>query len=213
MDICLKCGGTGVLINGEKCDCGCMDDFVLPTAMHIPSQYQNVRFEKSFLPKWLQNDYGEYMDKLLIDCTIHLHTFQKNILICAPPNSGKTIFTYTVYGLLYAKGQNVSSLIDIMEAREIIMNYYNVNYQRMELLSNAKIAMIKIPQDLPLKFAETISMIIERRVRNGCSTIFLFSGSQEDLIAQDKFGKFKALLGDGSYNSIEIKSWRQEGGI
>ena len=46
-----------------------------------------------------------------------------------------------------------------------------------------------------------------------CSTIFLFSGSQEDLIAQDKFGKFKALLGDGSYNSIEIKSWRQEGGI
>ncbi len=85
MDICLKCGGTGVLINGEKCDCGCMDDFVLPTAMHIPSQYQNVRFEKSFLPKWLQNDYGEYMDKLLIDCTIHLHTFQKNILICAPP--------------------------------------------------------------------------------------------------------------------------------
>ena len=45
MDICLKCGGTGVLINGEKCDCGCMDDFVLPTAMHIPSQYQNVRFE------------------------------------------------------------------------------------------------------------------------------------------------------------------------
>ena len=53
-------------------------------------------------------------------------------------------------GLLYAKGQNVSSLIDIMEAREIIMNYYNVNYQRMELLSNAKIAMIKIPQDLPL---------------------------------------------------------------
>lgn len=211
MSKCIKCGDTGVLISGEKCDCGCIDNLILPTTMNIPSQYQNVRFDKCFLPQWLQSSYGECMDKLLVDCTNNLHTFHTNILICAPPNSGKTVFAYTVYGILYAKGQCIPRLMDIMEVREIMINYYNVNYEDIELLNMARVAIIKIPQDLPPKFAETISMIMERRVRNGNSTIFLFSGSQEDLLAQDRFGKFRALIGDGSYNSIKVKSWKQEG--
>lgn len=205
---CLKCGDTGVKANGDVCDCGYMEQIELPTSMSVPSQYQGVRFDKTFLPTYLQDDYGQYVEKLIKDCTQNLSVFNKNILICAPPNSGKTVFAYTVYGLLFAKGQEIPNLMDIMEVREILMNYYNADLDKIELLSTAKLAIIKIPQDLPNKFGETISMIIERRVRNNCTTIFLYSGSQEDLLAQDRFGKFKAIIGDGSYNSIDVKSWK-----
>lgn len=208
--VCIKCGGTGILANGEPCDCGCKEDITLPTCLNVPVQYQGIRFDKSFLPKYLQDDYGNYMEGLIKDCTANVSMFNKNILICAPPNSGKTVFAYTIYGLLFAKGATIPSLMDIMEVREVMMNYYNADYEKIELLSTSKVAVIKIPQDLPIKFAETISTIIERRVRNNCSTIFLYSGSKEDLLAQDKFGKFKAIIGDGSYNSIEVKSWRMK---
>ena len=210
MGMCLKCGNTGIMSNGEPCDCGIREPIVLPTCLNIPVQYQNVRFDRSFLRADLQGTYGNFMEKLLKDCTDNLHSFHKNVLICAPPNSGKTVWVYTLCGLLYARGIVMPDLMDLMQARDILLNYYGTDKDAIIKLSTAQIAVIKIPLDLPNKFPETISTIIERRVRSNCSTIFMYGGSYRDLEAQDKFGKLKPILGDGSYNTLSVNSFGEE---
>ena len=203
---CLICGGTKLTALGEACpNCSREKNESLPIISTIPVQYQNVRFDRMFLPETLQDSYGTYMEEL-IDRIVKQSGFYKNILICSRPNSGKTIFAYTVYGLLYNKGVAMPEVRDIMEVRDVLLDYYG-DAEQVDLWSNAKLAIIKIPIDIPPKVFETMSMIIERRVRNNCSTIFLYGGTKKDLHAQDKFNKLMYLEGDGSYNSLEIKSW------
>jgi len=205
---CLKCGGTGMLVDGTPCDCGCANEtFTLPSTLNVPLQYQNVKYDMTLIRKELQPTLGVFMERLLKECTLGLHSFSSNYVICAPPNSGKTIWAYTLYSLMYSKGQPVPKLMDIMEVREALLNFYFEDKDLVELINKSKIMVIKLPLDLPSKFPETMSMIIERRVRNNCFTIFLYNGSKYDLVAQDKFGKLKYLIGDGSYNSVNIKSF------
>jgi len=203
---CLKCGGTGILLSGERCDCDVNDNLQLPTSMKVPAQYQDIQFDERLVPGHLDISYGRYMSKLLRECTDKCIPFRRNVLICAPPNSGKTVLAYTVYSILYGRGIAVPELMDIMELRNIMMNPY-AEQEKFEEFSEAQVAFIKIPQDLPNKLAETMSTIVERRVRRSKGTVFLFSGSKEDLIAQDRFGKLRALFGDGAFNSIEVRSW------
>jgi len=205
---CLKCGGTGLLLNGDKCDCGVVDEIILPECLKIPNQYQSIRFDKSFLRKEMQNDYGVYMERLINDCVSRVSIFNKNLLICAPANSGKSVFAYTVYGILYANGIRTARFMDIVEARSILNNLYADDLNEVILLSTSPILILKIPTDVPSRFPEIMSTIVERRVRNNCSTIFLYNGTDSDLYALDKFGKLKQLFGDGSYNSIEVYCWR-----
>lgn len=206
-DCCLKCGNTGVMANGLPCDCGIHDRLLLPRTLDIPYQYQSIRFDKTFLKPELQLSYGTFMEQLINEVTQNIKMFNKNILICAPPNSGKTVFAYTLYGMLYAKGVSTPKFMDISEARSILMEQYTKEKDTLMHLTTAPIVVLKIPMDVPNKFPEIISSIIDRRVRNGTSTIFLFNGTLNDLIAQDKFNKFKSLVGDGSYNSLMAKSW------
>ena len=209
MSVCLKCGGTGLLVNGNSCDCNATRGKVVPVVLEVPVQYQGLKFNKLMLPKDLQNDYGTYLSNLYEDLLTG-HSTSKNVLICAPPNSGKTVFAYSLYAELINQGYTVMDLIDLIEARELLQSsYYNLDKDKVALLSSADIAFIKIPLDLPQKFSEIISTIIERRVRYDGTTIFLYSGSQSDIEAQDRFGKFKSLLGDGSFNSLKVCSWER----
>lgn len=206
-NVCLKCGGTGITATGDVCDCGVKMKVIIPSSLKVPLQYQNVRFDKMLLRSELQGSYGTYMERLLHDCTFNLHSFHKNILICAPPNSGKTVWTYTVCGMLYAKGVRMPEFMDIMQARSILLSYYGYSDADISSISNSSLAIFKIPTDLPNKFADTILALVERRVRCNGSTIFMYSGSWDDMKAQDTFNKLKYVVGDGSYNSIEVKSF------
>ena len=206
--VCLKCGGTGVRSDGSACDCGVVQKIIIPKYLAIPSQYQSVRFDRSFLSSSLQDSYGSFMEKLVSECVERPNQMNRNLLICAPPNSGKTVFAYTVYGMLYAKGVRTLRFMDIVEARQTLLDYYNTDLEMLELFNQTPIVILKIPMDVPPRFPEIIGTIIERRVRSGHSTIFLYDGTGDDLLAQDRFGKLKSFLGDGSYHSIELKSWK-----
>ena len=205
---CLKCGGSGFMCGNIPCDCGAKSPLIVPENLHVPSTYQSIRFNKELLPYGMHISYGAYMESLIKTCTSNIATFRQNILICSPPNSGKTVFAYTVIGMLFAKGVTMPELMDIMEVRNLLMSIYNVDQEKVKLLSTAPLAIIKLPMDLPPKFAETMSTIIERRVRHNGSTIFLYGGTKDDLLAQDTFGRLRSLLNDGSYNSIAVKSWK-----
>lgn len=207
MGICLKCGGTGIRPDFTRCDCTAGKVIELPYYQNIPMQYQGVKFDRSFLPSKLHGSYGHFMEQLLKDCTDGIGTFYSNILICSPPNSGKTILAYNVYSILRSKGITIPIPMDLLEIHVEMTKYYNSNIEFLDTLSKSRLAFIKIPLDLPNKFPEIMHTIIERRVRYNGATIFLYGGSKYDLLNQDTFGKLDAIIGDGSFNSIKVYSY------
>lgn len=206
-EVCLRCGGTGITALGERCSCSAGQEESVPVCLSIPFQYQGVKFSKNLVPEWMPAAYGKFMEDLMDECTSGLTNFRKNYIICSPPNTGKTVWAYSLYSQLFSRGAAIPEVMDLMQAREVLLNFYYDDKHALELLSSAPVAVIKVPWDLPNKFPETISTIVERRVMAGCSTIFMFNGTKNDLVARDNFGKLTRLLGDGSYNSVCLKEW------
>lgn len=208
MGVCLRCGGTGLQVSGKPCTCGAYNEkLVLPPHMKIPLQYQRIKYDKRFIREELRLTLGVFMEQLLKEITADLYAFCKNYIICAPANSGKTVWAYNLYAVLYSKGESMPDIFDLMQVREVLLNYYTDNLDMLDKVNNAKVMVIRIPMDLPNKFVDTISTIVDRRVRNNCPTIFIYNGSKADLYAQDRFGKLRFLEGDGSYNTLCIKSF------
>ena len=208
---CLICGGSFKTVLGDPCP-NCTKDMVktLPICPEIPAQYQGVRFDKTFLPKDMQETYGTYMENLLNQIIGSAHTYQKNLLICSRPNSGRTIWSYNLYSLLTNKGIKIPSIKDIFEVKEILTQRFG-DPVLAELWSSSRFAIIKIPQDVQAWMWDSMTTIIERRVRaNGC-TIFFYNGSRKDLKNQDTFGKLRNIEGQGSYNTVEVKSFFIQG--
>lgn len=201
MNSCLKCGGTGRLVNGDICpDCG-RQSTARPIA-GIPIQYQGVRFDASHFQNSSLRGYGQFMEELLNTILNDYAYYQKNCLICSKPGSGKTIWAYTLYQELYGKGCVIPPLRDVAEVRDI-MNSYS-NRDEANLYSTARCVIIKIPRDLQPWLFDTISMIIERRVRYSGFTILLYGGSYNDLEYADKYGRLKEIVGNGSFNTIKV---------
>ena len=202
---CLKCGGTGIQIDGKPCDCRDNGKIDLPIVIEVPSIYQSSEFSASLVPIKMSKTYGIELEDIIntIKCK---GKFTHNILICSPPNTGKTVFAYTVYRHQYLKGLSMPEIMDLIEAKELLMTTsYDEHIIRLkEKLINSKIAIIKIPLDLPNKFAETMSTILERRVRKNGTTIFLYGSTLFDLQNQDRFGVLKNIIRDGSYNSLKV---------
>ena len=206
--ICLSCGGTGIKLDGSQCECQAGLDIQFPALSEIPIQYQETKFNKTFVKSTMPIAYGNYMESLLTDILEKRGAINKNILICAPPNTGKTVLGYSVYGLLYAKGIATPEILDLVEVRGIFMGKC-IDVDKMTLWTKSPIAFIKIPMDVPGRYGETISTIIDRRVRNNGSTIFLFNGNKHDLEALDTFNKFKPLMGDGTFMSLDVKNFEE----
>lgn len=203
---CLKCGGTGVLVNGDPCpDCIGENAKLVPIVQDIPVQYQGVRFDKSFLPEKEQEKYGSFMEELLTTIINDYAFYQKNMIICSRPNSGKTVWAYNLISILTSKGYEVPSLRDVTEVRNIF-NSYN-DKEEAALFSTARCAIIKIPRDIQSWMFDTISYIIERRVRSDGFTIFLFGGTEEELKHADRNERMRYLKGTGSYNTIKVESF------
>ena len=206
MDTCLKCGGTGRLVNGTPCpDCSGTIIKSIPVVQGIPVQYQGVNFDKKFLPEKEQKTYGTFMEELLINIVNDFAFYQKNLLICSRPNSGKTVWAYSLISLLSAKGYTIPNLRDITEVRNILNSYDNK--EEAALWSTARCAIIKLPRDMQPWMFDVMSYVIERRVRSDGFTIFLFGGTKDDLQFIDKYGRLQHLTGTGAYNTIKIESF------
>lgn len=203
---CLICGGTLKTALGEPCpECTKKEGLQAPVVAGIPLQYQGVNFDKSFLPQELQKDYGTFMEDLLITIVNDIAFYQKNLIICSRPNSGKTVWAYTLYARLIAKGFETPPLMDIVEARDALNTWDNK--EKGILLSSARCAVIKIPRDMQFWMFDTMSYILERRVRSNGFTIFLFGGSLDDLNAIDRKSTLSVMRGTGAYNTVKIHSY------
>lgn len=203
---CMKCAGSGKLISGEPCpDCAKELSAIVPISYGVPAQYQGVKFDKSFLPEKEQKGYGEFMEELLNTIINDYAFYQKNLLICNRPNSGKTVWAYHLYAVLSSKGYEIPPLKDIAEVRDIITSY--ADKELANLYSTARCAIIKVPRDLQPWMFDSISMIVERRVRNDGFTIFLYGGSEDDLKYADRYGRIRDIMGTGAYNTVKLYSF------
>lgn len=200
---CLKCGGTGFMVGRTPCpDCSKEVDAIKPMVYGVPAQYQGVRFDKSFLPEKFQKVYGAFMEELLTTILTDYAFYQKNMLICSKPNTGKTVWTYNLYSELSSRGYEIPTLRDIIEVRNILSSY--TDKDEASLISNARCMVVKIPRDIQFWMFDTLSALVERRVRNDGFTIFIYGGSREDLKYADKNNRLKDLEGTGAYNSIKV---------
>lgn len=207
MKFCAKCGGTGILVNGEVCECSkTMPDFYSDSAcFDIPEQYRDLVFTEELVPDMWSGSYKKFLSKLHTDISTMAVT-SRNWLICSPPKHAKTVFAYTTMKRLFRAGIGVCPLNDIMELKKVISEY---SVEDDIDLFKVPYLFVRIPVFLTSEVFELCTTLLDRRVRKSLSTIFLFNGSWERLRAADVYCSFTPYKGDGSYCTFSVNSWRE----
>lgn len=215
---CTDCMNSGVDINGNPCHCrfNAKTFYDTVACLDIPEQYRGTTFSKFLVPKDIHESYGEYLEKLHDDITSSRLKY-KNLIICSPVGHGKSIFAYSAIEHLFRYGVPTFPVFDVLEIKRILLDsdlcrkqFYEVDNPNM--LVEAPYVFIKIPRIPTWEVYDTISVILDRRVRRGNSTIFLYGGTWEQLIRGDKQEVLVNLLGDGHFGTLEAKTWYTDTG-
>ena len=208
---CMLCGGSGKLLGGlTPCPkCSQKEERINLVFNEIPIQYQGVYFDKDFLPDGYAEGYGVYMEELLENIVNNFSMYQGNKLICCRPNCGKSVWAYTLYKELKSRSYNALPLKDIYEVRELLNGRGDLELAKQ--VSETKIAVIKLPRSLEAWMFDYMSTLVNRRVRSNGATIFLYDGQYSDIENQDVFDKMKYIRGNGSFNTIEVKTFTKKG--
>ena len=210
MSGCLKCGDTGLMANGEPCP-DCAEKLLKQATKQkhlatVPTQYQGVSFDKSFLPFDEQKKYGAFMEDLLKTIYADCGLYQKNHLICSRPNSGNTVWGYTLITLLSEKGYYLPTIMDLVTVRDYL-NYSSRDSEMAEVIQAARGLIVRVPADCQFWMLDIIMYILERRVQRNGFTIFLYNGKYEQLKQCDKNGKLPYIIGTGAWHTVKLEDF------
>lgn len=215
MQYCPKCGNTGVLINGETCECRktIHDLYTDVTCLEIPEQYRNIAFNEKLVPSIKDGAYAHFMQKLHDEIST-ARGFGKNYLICSPVRHSKTILAYATMKRLFRAGYPVFPVYDILELGKKIKlldfgKPSDVEDEDLSLIIKAPVLFVRVPPLLDTTVFQTGALILDRRVRHGNSTIFLYNGSWDSLKRADKYEHFTPYAGDGSYCTFLVSNWKE----
>ena len=210
---CEKCSNTGLDINNNPCSCrfNVQSFYDSVSCLDIPEQYRGIRFNKSLVAKDMPESYAEFLDKVHTDISTNRWS-NHNLCICSPTAKSKTILAYSCMESLFRYGHTTFPVFDVLELKRIMLDldlcrksiYVVENPENMFL---APILFIKVPRVVTWEIYDTMVTLLDRRTRRGNSTIFIYDGSWEQLVKMDKQCVLTGLLGDGSYNTIEVKTW------
>lgn len=211
MGYCPKCGNTGVKLDGTPCDCVLPTDTVYAdlVGLELPEQYQGVRFVRTLVP----TDCGEYYGAFLEECHKQITTLQlsnQNMCICSPPAHSKTIWVYSCLQNLFRQRVPVVPLYDVLELRRMMFDY-DMGRSNSADFYDVKYLFLKVPAEVTYQVRATMVTIIDRRVRKGNSTFFIYNGSWSSLIYGDEAGLLSGLQGDGSFSSIQVHNFYKRG--
>lgn len=213
LSYCVKCGNTGINIDGDVCECkfNVKTFYDTVSCLDIPEQYRGIRFNKSLVPKDLHESYAEYLQSIN-DSVVTGKWRNHNVILCSPIGHSKTILAYSCLETLFRNGIPTFPVYDVMEIKRMLLDLdlcrksiYEVD--NPECIMTVPLLFVKIPRLSNWEVFDTISIILDRRVRRGNSTIFLYDGTWSQLIYGDRNNILTGLMGDGSYNTIESKSW------
>ena len=211
---CVKCGGTHRNpLTGMPCDCVWDADtfFSGVSCVSIPEQYQGIVFNKALVPTDVGDKYADALSDLYTNI-VTMRWQSHNLLLCSPHQHSKTILAYSSIERLFRASVPTFPVYDIMELRNIITAVdcgrepsYKVD--NVENLVEAPYVFVKLPMYPTWECFDTMNTLLSRRVRRGNSTIFLYSGTWGQLIYGDRSGMLQQVRGDGSYSTIEVKSF------
>lgn len=213
MTYCPKCGGTGIDINGNPCSCvkNVTSFFESVSCLDIPEQYRGVQFSKILVPSDLHPSYPNYLQSVY-DKVLSGQWKQQNAIICSPINHSKTILAYSCIEVLFRSGITTFPVYDVLEIKRMLIDMdlcrkSIYEEEHPEYIISAPLLFIKIPRVSNWEVFDTIALVLDRRVRRGNSTIFLYDGSWQQLIYNDRNQILVGLQGDGNYSTVDVKSW------
>lgn len=214
MKWCPKCSNTGInIVTGEPCDCkfNVQSFYDSVSCMDIPEQYRGVIFNKALVPKDVHESYAEYLQSMY-DSIITMRWKFHNVCLCSPIAHSKTILAYSCIEALFRHGIDTFPVFDILEVKRILLDMDLCRKQLYEVtepdkLITAPILFVKIPRVITWEVYDTMVLVLDRRTRRGNSTIFMYDGYWEQLVKLDNQGIVAGLMGDGAYNTLDVKSW------
>lgn len=213
---CAKCGNTGELFEGGRCDCkmGTFSEFENDSVcLSVPEQYRGVMFNSILLPSSMGEGYSKFMDTIHKDIVTQ-KLRNKNIFLGSPPKCGKRVLAYSAIQALFRRNLPVFPVFDVLELRRIISEL-DMNRRVKDLdeevdplnIYTAPYLFICIPTELSYTVFDTINLILDRRLRRDGCTIFLSPFGWNYIAEADKRSVLTNLLGDGSFGTIENKSF------
>lgn len=205
MEYCPICGNKGIRPDGEPCKCRVQIEAIYDDmpGVDVPPQYVGLRFSSALVPQDLGPSYGSRLDELHMQITTN-SLRNHNLCICSPSSHGKTVWAYSCIQNLFRHRTPVCPIVDVLEFVRMMNEFrdkedwYDVPY-----------LFLNIPTEVTQQVRSGIVTIIERRVRRGNSTIFLYDGSWGMLTYGDRFGTLKNLQGDGSFHSVDVLSFKR----
>ena len=212
-DYCEKCGNTGTIFEtGARCDCTHAKRSAMEavSCLAVPKQYARIVFDKFSVNKDIGDDYPNRLQELY-DSIVTNAMIARNVLICAPPKHSKTVFACSCITELFNYGVEVASIYDLLEVRKIISDmefgYNNLYEEFPDKLIKAPYLFVKVPRVVNKSTYDIILYLMDKRLRRGGSTIYLYDGTYEELVVADKRGLLKDMKGDGYYKSLQVYSW------
>lgn len=213
MQYCPKCLGTGLDIDNNPCECrfNAKSFYDTVSCLTIPPQYRGIHFNKLLVPKDVHESYANVLQDIhdnVVGCKWSNH----NVVIASPINHSKTILAYSCIETLFRNGIPTFPIYDLLEIKRIILDmdlgreqFYDV--ENPEQLYTVPTLFVKIPRVIDWAVFDTFATLLDRRVRRGNSTIFLYDGVWNFLVNSDKSGTLSGLMGDGTYNTIDVKAY------
>lgn len=210
---CILCGGEREDLDGNPCICMQRVTSVYDaiSCLEVPEQYRGITFTKELLPPDLDLSYGEFLQELYT--TILQGIIPKeNLLIASPVNHGKSVFAYSCIEQLFRRGYPILPVYDVLELTNIMTNFdmgrkqtYEVEHP--EYVTEIPLLFAKIPRVSRFDVFDSISMVLDRRVRHGGTTIFLFDGTYSYLSQMDRNDVLEGLAGNGHFTTFKVKTW------
>lgn len=215
MEYCEICGGTGILLDGTPCECGRYTKDEGITCLSIPEAYRGNTFNPELLPLDRMNIfYKEYMEELYQKITT-MRLRNKNIFLCSPMKTGKTVLAYACTEYLFKRNIatfpyfDILELASIMKAVDIGKDPILINSDEVEPLNVylAPYLFVKMTSEINYQVIETIIKLVDRRTRRGNVTIILSHLSWSQIVERDPTKLFKTLGGNGSFGTLENKTF------
>lgn len=211
MDYCPKCGNTGITIEGDPCTCKLPTDSIYGdlVGIDIPPQYQGLRFAPQLVPIDCGSTYAHKLEELHQGITT-LQLQHQNICMCSPAAHAKTVWAYSCIQNLFRQKVPIVALYDVMEIRRVMFNF-DVGRCASPDFYDVPYLFARIPAEVTHQVRTTVATLVDRRVRRGMSTIFLFNGSWRTLTYGDDSGILKGMQGDGSFASLKVYNYQRTG--
>lgn len=219
---CSKCDMSGYMMDGSICDCQWGQKIKEQKLEQYKKEQKEDIIRKGIIPdnygeefcgEFIREPYNDTLGEYLDNIHQYIKTnkvIPKNILVCSPPRTGKTVFQYSIISWAINNNVNYCKPLFISDISNMINDKSQI--ENMSKIMTTPIVFVNIDESVVLGFVDIISTIISKRVNIGYSTMFFSASDYNALCKKPTGSKLRELKGDGLYKSIDIQNFFIEEG-